>query len=449
MKIASRHHPVHSKSPACLAVVLSVSLLPTLFAPGQDVSSAGGSAGGSSTQSAGATAGSTITSTTQKISDTGDSGFAPSPFRLSVEVRGGYDDNNNTAPKGFEAESIFTGIGAEYSGIFGTSRTSLRMALSGGVDYFPDLDEDQTQYRLRLSYDLSHKINPRFSFGLSGFAALERNPDLTTGLTNTNAGDGEYFYTSNTMRLSYLWTPKFNTVTRYSINYINYPNQEAVGGAGDDRFEHQIAQEFRFLWKPKTTVVAEYRLGLISYQDQASSSRDSISHFILGGLDHQINPRSRTYLRAGVELRDYDAFGSDTKPYVEWNTDYALGPVTNVSWLNRYSIEQSYRGPGFSNNVYRTGVRFNHAFSERLKFNTSVFYSFNDFGALSVKTKAGKSPTVRGFEEHTLDASLGLEYFFNPTFSTYISYAYTRVLSDISFDEYTRNRGYVGIRANF
>lgn len=494
-----------------------VSLSP-VFA--QEAGSAGGAAAASGAAASGGSAGgSSLPSPT--LGDATGEGFAPSPFRLSVEVRGGYDDNNNTAPDGFEAESAFTGVAAEYSGLFGTDRTALRLALSGGADYFTDLEEDQTQYRVRLSYDLSHKINPRFSMSFGGFAALERNPDLSTGFTNTIAGD-EYFYTSNTLAFSYVWAPKFSTATRYTLNYITYPDQEALGGAGDDRIEHNIAQEFRFLWKPKTTLVAEYRYGMISYADDPSSSRDSVSHFVLAGLEHQINPRSRTYLRAGAEFREYDAFGSDSAPYVEWNTDYALGPVTSISWLNRYSIEQSYRGPGLSNDVFRTGIRFNHAFSERLKFNAAVFYSHNEYSAFvdpnvkttvtrststeradartlnngqpftqpivtkitttsssegldkkgiptatnieSVTTKTvfpdgrtvtttitntSKEPTVRDFTEQTFDASVGLEYFFTPTFSAYLSYNYTHVLSDEDLNEYTRNRGYVGIRANF
>ncbi len=59
--------------------------------------------------------------------------FSPSPFRFSVSVRGGYDDNVNTTHIDEEG-SAFINIGGTLAYNFGSPRTQLSLTAGGGLD---------------------------------------------------------------------------------------------------------------------------------------------------------------------------------------------------------------------------------------------------------------------------------------------------------------------------
>ncbi len=367
-----------------------------------------------------------------------------SPFRFTVDVSGGYDDNFLTSSSD-KVSTGFTGIAASVSGVGASERSSLGLNLSGGYTYYFDTPGDDSDWRVRLGLDFQHRLTNRLAFSYSGFVAYEIEPDFSAGLTNTRRS-GYYIYSSNNLGLTYAWTPTFSTVTRYNLNIVNYEDFNR-----DDRFEQTFIQEFRYLWRPATTAVAEYRLGLVDYDSGISESRDSLSHFVLAGVDHQLGPRSRLYFRGGVEIRDYDGLGDQTVPYGELNIDYDLAASTVLSWANRYSIEESWVGNGYTTTAFRTGLRLKHSFSQQLHFNTSIYYVYNDYEAALEGRDAERAELVglSDFTENSVDATVGLEYFFTRQFSGFLNYTLTNVSSGEDLRDYSRNRVGLGLRATF
>jgi hypothetical protein len=122
------------------------------------------------------------------------------------------------------------------------------------------------------------------------YASYQTRPDQQTfDFRNISFGrqSQNYFFTVNRFSGGYAWTPRFSTVTSYTLGYTNYDDE--VVSIFQDRFEHTIGNEFRFLVWPTTTLVAEYRFGLVDYTE--INTRDSTSHFFLGGVDHSFSPR--------------------------------------------------------------------------------------------------------------------------------------------------------------
>jgi hypothetical protein len=375
-----------------------------------------------------------------------------SPFRFSVDVSGGYDDNPNTDTDDDKEGSSFAGVSGEFSGLFGTDRTSLRLGLSGGYTYFPDREGDDSDLRGRLSVDYSHRFTTRLALTYSGFVAYEPEPDFSTGLTNTRRG-GDYFFTSNNFSLAYGWTPKVSTVTKYTLTIVTYPDFE--GDDSDDRFEHTFGQEVRYLLLPSTTLVAEYRYGMVEYTDSGSEDRNSTSNYVLAGVDQKLSARSSINFRGGAEFRDYDGQGDKSSPYAELNLDYALAKNTTLTWANRYAIEESFAGQGLTNVAYRTGFRINHAFTQKFSANANIYYVLNNYdnveSSIEVEDQNGDpvETTVSGFDETSIDATVGVTYAFTPNLSAFLNYSFTDVSSDDELREYSRNRGSVGMRATF
>lgn len=367
--------------------------------------------------------------------------FSRIPFQISATVRAGYDDNVSTT--NFDKQgSFFTTAGLALTYSFGTPRTTLSLGTNFGFTYYADqgaFSEGNNAFEpnLNLTLNLSHKATPRLSFKEELYTTYQAEPDFTIA-QGINRRGGNFFFIRNQFTTIYLWTPRFSTATSYSVTRLQY--DESAIGAFEDRFENTIGNEFRFLVLPTTLLVAEYRFGVVSYD---SISRDSTTHYFLGGLDHKFNPRLSGSFRGGVEVRDFESSGSHTSPYFEGTLEYALGKDTAISWTNRYSIEESDAQVSQGRRTFRTGLQGKHNFTARISGSFGVYYEHDDyldFGIPGVNTS---------FTEESVDVSLSLRYAVTRYLGIEAGYSHTEVTSDFAIREYSRNRFWGGLNLAF
>jgi hypothetical protein len=382
--------------------------------------------------------------------------FEAFPFHVTVSVRGGYDDNVNLSSFD-EQGSPFASVQLGLSYNFGSPRTQMTLSAGAGATfYFDDVnngfdddgDSDNFDVNAYLAFAITHRATPRLTLSANLYAVYQSRPDFQTfDFRNISFGrqSQNYFFTVNKFSLGFAWAPRFSTVTSYTFGYTDYDDETV--SFFQDRFEHTIGNEFRFLLMPTTTLVAEYRFGIVDYTDD--NSRDSTSHFFLGGVDHSFSPRFNMSLRAGVEVRTYCnpnllLFGDDgdqTSPYVEFTLNYAVAQNTSLSWTNRYGIAESNVPEQLNSTSYRTALALRHAFTPRIAAGINVAYQNDDYD--------GNSFTP-GFTEDSFDVLLWARYAINRNWSVDLGYNHTEVISeDALFREYTRNRVYGGVTFTF
>jgi hypothetical protein len=301
-------------------------------------------------------------------SDLGTGNFARSPFRISVSVREGHDDNaytTNQNPVG----SFFTNGTVVFDYKFGNARTQFDLHAFGGATY-PYYRPFGQDYDINsgLTLSVSHQVTPRLGFAGSAYLAYQSEPDFNTGI-GINRRNGNYFYTTDKFSTSYRWASRFSTVTSYTLGVVNY--EDSAIGAYEDRFEHTFGNEFRFLVLPTTALVGEYRYQITNFD---TAPRDSMTHFALSGVDHSFNPRFNVSLRSGVEFREFDNFDERTSPYGEATLKYSLGPRTSVSWTNRYGLDEPDVPVTPSRTTFRTGLNVAYAITARLTSSLALFY---------------------------------------------------------------------------
>ena len=405
---------------------------------------------------------------TQEISDDskgattelGTGKFESFPFKVSVSVRGGYDDNVNLDPFG-EEESLFTNAALGVTYQFGNART--QMSLSGGLGatyYFDRNDEDfegedfdDWDFNAHLGFNITHRATPRLTLAAGVFATYQSQPDFATLNRSTftiSRNSRDFFFSSNRFSATYMWAPRFATATSYTLGIVNY--DDSFISFFEDRWEHTIGNEFRFLLMPTTTLVGEYRFGIVDYTD--FDARSSTSHFLLAGFDHSFNPRFNMSARAGVEFRSFDNdddltdFDDDdddrddrTHPYAEATLNYALGQRTSVSLFNRYSLEQPDVADAFTRSTYRTSLSIRHNFTPRIVGGLNFAYQHDDYEG---------NILIDEFTEDAFDIALSVRYAINRNFALDAGYQHTQVMSDESlFREFTRNRYYLGATFTF
>ena len=409
-------------------------LLPAvIFLPGTRGQTATGS---SSSFSANAPAGT-------NSSDVGSGIFGTFPFKLTFNVRGGYDDNITTSNQ-FKEGSPFTdtSVAADYN--FGDSRTQLTLEVGAGFTYYyddihvPGGSSHQYDIDTSLRLGVTHKASARLTLRADTYIAYLSEPDFAVA-QGVNSRAGNYFITEDKFTANYLWSPRFATATSYTLGATHYDDD--VVGFFQNRWENTFGNEFRFLVAPTTTLVAEYRFELITYQTGDLSSQ---THFALAGFDHTFNPRLTLSVRGGAEFRDYESDGNKTGPYFESTLNYTVAKQTTVSWTNRYAIEEPDALVNQGSNTFRTGLSAKHDFTPKISATLGVYYEHDDYQ--SFPQSGFTSP---GFTQQDADVALSVRYSFTRYFALEAGYNYTDVWSDIPIREYTRNRFWGGLSVTF
>ena len=335
----------------------------------------------------------------------------PRGLTLSTSVVGGYNDNVNAATGGSTSStggsgSLYTSDYASLSYTFGTPRTQVSLTTGGGVTYYfdrPAAGYNPTGY---LGLSLTHKPSERMTLSLSVFASYQSQPDLSTNL-GSNQQLGSFIHSTDTISLAYSWTPRFSTVTSYTLDLLNYFSS---AGSLQNRMEHTFGEQFRYLLWPTTAGVAEYRYKIIDYE---SAPLDSTTNFLLAGLDHTFTPRLNGTFRGGVELRSSESNGFQAGPYFQSALTYILHNGF-VIWTNSYSIEESDTVGVSSAPAFRTGLTLNYGLTRRLSGNLALFYVYGGNQSGGTSSSSGNtidiSPSLRYLITRRLSANAGYHH---------------------------------------
>jgi hypothetical protein len=391
---------------------------------------------------------STTTSTeeskgTTSIRDLGTGVFSPLPFKLSFNVRGGYDDNVTTS-KQFKQGSPFTNADVSLTYDFGDERTQLSLEGGAGFTYYwdnvsaPGVSTNDYDINTHLRLAVTHKATPRLTLSMVDYVTYQTEPDFTIA-QGLNRRGGNYFYTGDKFTANYLWAPRFATATSYTLGYLRYDDSNI--GFFENHWENTFGNEFRFILAPPTTLVAEYRFQIVTYE---SIPRDSTTHFALAGFDHVFNPQLNVTFRGGAEFRNYDQGGNKTAPYFEGNLNYNVGKRTTISWINRYAIEEPETLLNQSRETFRTGIAARHDFTSRITGTLGAYYEHDRYQSLNQP-----GVVVPGFTEQSVDLAFSVRYAITRNLGLEAGYNFTDVISDQSLREYTRNRYWGGLNFVF
>jgi hypothetical protein len=371
--------------------------------------------------------------------------FSRFPLNFSASVQGGYDDNVNTSTSG-KQDSWFTTANLLVSWNVGTDRTQLTLSTTTGFTYYANISDNQYEPNLNLTMVLSHKVSPRLNISVQAVITYQTEPDFQYGL-GANRRAGNYFYTTDSLGVSYIWLPRLATATTYSIDAVHY--DDSMIGKFEDRISNTIGNQLRFLVWPTTNVVAEYRFQIVSYDHD--NSRDSTTHFVLGGFDHAFGPRLSAVFRGGIEFRHYEIVGEQNSPYFEGTVNYKLGKNTAVTWSSHYGIEEGDVGTNPTRKSFRTTLQGKYDLTPRIGTSLSISYYRDDYASFTtVNPMPPPNLTVNpSFVEESFDINLALRYAVTRYLGLQIGYDHTEISSGQGIRDYSRNRVWGGLNVVF
>jgi Putative beta-barrel porin 2 len=353
------------------------------------------------------------------------------PLRVLLSTSVGYDDNVLTSHQN-AVGSVYDYAGVELASRIGSERTRLTGDLQLGLIGYWDRPGRAIDPDILFDLTFSHNLTPRLSLGISSFTTIQAQPDFNLGVGQVN-NVGTYLFSSNSFALGYEWTPRFSTVTSYTLNALYYDNSTVA--PTQNRLEHILGNQFRYALFPTVTLVAEYRF---YYEQYLQTNLDSYSHFGLLGADFKLGPRFQASFRSGVEIQTnlFDGRGNQFYPDFESILNYRYQPESSIQWYNHFGLQQSDIRVASSEKIYQTGLKVIHSFGGKLVLSGGLYYAY----------KAFQDPTGN---ENDFQADITASYQVTRRFSIQGGYDFTRVSSSIAVNSYYRNRIFFGASYSF
>ena len=352
--------------------------------------------------------------------------------QLYTQFMVGYDDN-------FQTRSNTRGSGFTNGQATLTYRPGFRdmeFDLVTGAslsEYF----QNRTDLNVFFDLALNRKVSPRLTLDASVYAAYRSEPDFGANV-GPNQVRGNYFVTNDRISATYAVTRRFSTVTSYQVNIIRYENSATA--AFNDRQAHTFGEQLRYELSHSTVLTGDYRFLVVDY---VTAPRNSLTHFLLGGIEHQFNPELRGQLRGGVSVRSFEQDGDTTNPDFEWSLDYNYSRDSSLSWSGSYSVEESTNSFAMERTTLRTQLQLNHHFTDRISGSLSFAYHHDD------NTQPTTSlVTAQDFNEDSFRVALSLRYQVNRWFDVNAQYEHSEVNSQ-ALRGYSRNRYSIGVGLRF
>jgi len=359
------------------------------------------------------------------------------PFTVTLASSVGWDSNMNTSPD-YETESGYWQNGGSLVYSAGDKRNHLNLgAHYSNIWYFDAAPGTEDTYNnARVTLDYVTQISPRLTVSDSFYLAYETEPDFLVG-ASINRRTSQYLYGYNNLSVSYAWTPRFSTVTGYTLTGIWYEEDE---NQNMDHLSHLFSQQFRYSVSRTTTGTFDYRFQVADYDNNPDA--EYTAHYALVGVDRSFTPLLAGSLRVGAQFRDYDGpLGSDTRPYLEGALNYRAGKNTTLRWYHYLGGDDSDLTGFASGYSYKTGLTAQHQLTERLTGNVALHYLNQNFE---------DSPyDLPDQTDNTFAGSAGLDYRLWRNIGLNATYSYTTTDSDNYYRNYDRHRVSLGLTATF
>jgi Putative beta-barrel porin 2 len=414
-----------------------------------------------------------------------DSATAPKYWNVSATLRGFYDDNYNIASS--KQGSFGLELLPGFSFHMPLKQTDIGLRYTYGLYYYQDRDQlgvnpfDQTH---QLDFWLDHAFSDRWKGNINDTFAVGQEPELLNpNPVMASAApyriNGDNISNHGTIALSTQWTRQLSTVLSYGNNFYDYNNSGATearflsgGGATFagllDRIEQDVTLNLQWHLQLETMAFLGYTFSWVNYTAGEpiaavpslsspsglflyhSGDRDMMSHTIFVGLEKQFTPNLNGSLSAGASYNDNyaDPIFPTTSwtPYADASVSYTYHPGSYVQIGVNHSVSSTDQIAPDSNGritqYQESSVVYldvNHRFTPKLTGIAVARLQYSTFDG----------GFAGGSDETQYSIHLNLTYQINQFLSVDAGYNFDNLVTSLPGFQYTRNRVYLGLTANY
>ena len=360
------------------------------------------------------------------------------PIQIIAGGDAGYDDNVTLQPSG--EGSIFTRENVVLTYNRPGERTQFFVVGVGRFSqYFDVSGQNETAGNVTLS--LTHNFSSRLSFYASVYGTYQNQPNFQSNVGPENVVS-PFFDTVDIFALTYHWSLRLSLVTSYTFERVQYfssssgNSQNGVQNTLDqNRLQNTFSEALQFNLTSRTVLVSEYRFETIDYD---TAPTDSTTHFLLGGVNHNLTEHLIVHVLAGESFRSLENAGNSSLPYFEGRLEYTRSNYS-LNWVASYGFESPTAEGATTTKTLRTGLNLTYNLTSRLRSTTAVYYHHDEnLGSTSSGTGSTGS-------QDSLDLLLGLNYTLNKRLALHVNYNYTSQSSIAGTPGYSRNSYSAGL----
>lgn len=413
------------------------------------------------------------------------------PWSVAATVRGFYDDNPTTSPDRFPSSTkLGTFRVGEPDDSFGfevnpsvqvaipLEQTFLRAGYNYSLRYYEDRDPDNYDQTHEFTALLRHAFSPRHDITVGDSFVISKEPTVIDNgasaiITVPTRTEKDVYRNRGTIDYNVMLTEVMGLGLGYANTWYDYDRS----GAGSlsallDRIEHLFRGDLRWQLNPSLVGLIGYQFGVASYTADEflipgavaglkSEDRDTYSHYVYVGADHQFNQKLHGSVRVGGRYTDYHEIGDDQlSPYADASLSYSYLPGSFIQVglrhdRNATDIAAPKVGGGRPTlDQESTGVyaQLKHQITRDLTGSLLAQVQHSTFNGGAADDQ---NETFYLF-------GLNLEYRINNHWAVETGYNFDLLNSDLTFGpgagpllagedarSYDRNRVYVGVRASY
>jgi hypothetical protein len=362
----------------------------------------------------------------------GSSGGQQVPLDITAGVSFGYDDHvtgsNPTTSSGQKSFLAKENVVLSYDRP--GERTELRLLAVGQLTQFFDLGTDDKD--VNVTFALAHNLSTRLSFRADVYAAYQTEPDFGFNVGPENVRS-PHFATNDTFSLTYHWLPRLAMITSYTFQRVKY---EESSQQSQDRMGNTLSEQFLFSLTRRTNLIGNYRFEIMDYE---TAPRDSMTHYALAGIGHNLTEHLSINLLGGELFRSFKDDGDTIDPYAVGTLTYE-GSNHSLSWITSYRVEEPSAQQALFRTTIRTGVKLSYDLTSRITARIAGDYHHD--------VNEGSSPSG-GFNrlgsQDTFHLNLGLRYKINKHFVMNLTYEHTMQSELATQAGYSRNQFFAGL----
>lgn len=405
-------------------------------------------------------------------------------WSVLATLRGFYDDNINTIPaSAVPAGDHNTSFGWEVSpAIFLTfpmDQTSIGVSYVYDFKYYENRPMGQTQnYDMThvFNFALNHAFNERYQVSVKDSFTVGQEPDLLRAGNTYNTFQripGNNLRNYGVIDFSAQLTPLFGLMAGYANTLFNYAaNEVFVSPTGSispsnagllNTMDQTFHLDGRFQILPQTIGVVGYQYRNMDYTANQpiggnvfapatiinSDIRNVSANYGYVGLDHNFRPDLTGSFRVGGAYNDYvhNTTQNNWAPYALVSLRYTYNPGSYVEAGFTYDFTS---GNSFSGNAINGDLTMG-AYASSLYASVHHQITGKLGGTLMVQYQNDLyyGGTLNNQSENYFLVYLGLNYQFNRYLSAEVGYDYDNVWGDLTFQNYNRNRVYLGVTATY
>jgi hypothetical protein len=382
------------------------------------------------------------------------------PWSVGLAVRGFYDDNYTTSPSDVSRDSWGISVSPSASLNKVWDQTLLGLSYVYEMRWYEDRESNEADHIQTAKLRLEHRFNERmdvkvhdtFFYGQEG--TVELGPVTTPNVLMT---DSDYFRNRALAEFNADLSETYGIRVAYQNDFYDY-DQSGAGSRSAllDRMEHLGTVEGMWHFRPDTSALLGYQYRAVDYRSSDSitplatvdpENRNSTSHRIYLGAEHQASETVELGIRAGAEFTEYPDIDStqinvdddtQTTPFVDARGTWTYNPG---SYLQIGVVHTLNATDVLALNQESTAVwgLVNHRITPRL---TGTLLGQFQYSSYNEGIYDGDSDLL-----YLLGANFSYEL--NPFLDLEAGYNYDKLDSDIGGRSYNRSRAYAGIRASY